>query len=71
MVKIWVLDSETCLKQQLKGRPKNMFSKPIIAYCRPKELLNAPMEHSTILSTFTKLLPGFKIFVLFIFEWLL
>ena len=30
---------------------KNCFSRPIITSCRSKELQNAQMEHSAILST--------------------
>ena len=46
-----------------------MFSRPIIALCRSKVLQNAPVEHSAILLTCTKLPPVFKTYVLSIFEW--
>ena len=66
--------SKTCLvKPVLSGHSKedqkNMFSRTIIAKCRSKGLQNAPLEHSAILLTCTKLLPVFKTFVLSIFEW--
>ena len=48
-----------------------MFSRPIIEKCRSKILQIAPVEHSAILLTCTKLPPVFKTFVLSIFECLL
>ena len=62
-------DSKTCLKQPLKKKTKNWFSRQIIAKCRSKVLQNAPREHSAILSTFIKLPIVSKTFVLSIFEW--
>ena len=66
---IHLLYSITCLKQQLKMKTKNLFSRPIITQFRSKVLQNAPREHSAIISTCIKLSFVFKTFVLSIFEW--
>ena len=63
--------SKTYLKQPLKRKTENWFSRPINTLCRSKVLQNAPREHSAILLTCIKLPFVFKIFVLSIFEWLL
>ena len=48
--------------------PKYVFNTDNRLY-RSKVLQNAPMEHSAVLLTFSKLPPGFKTFILSIFEW--
>ena len=64
------LYSKTCVKQPLSKRPKNWFSRPIIAhYAGQKYCRMLKGEHSTILLTFIKLPFVIKIFVLSIFEW--
>ena len=60
--------SKTCLKRPPKRRPKYMFSRHIVTLCRLKVLQNAPVEHSAISLTCTKLPPVFKTFVLSNFE---
>ena len=40
--KVSYIYSKTCLKQPLKKKTENWFSRPIIAYCRSKVLQNAP-----------------------------
>ena len=57
--------SRTCLKQPLKEKTKNLFSRQFIAYYRSK----GPLEHCAILFTFIKLPFDIKIFVMSIFEW--
>ena len=57
--------SKTCLKRQLK-KEDQLWLNAGQKYCR---MLQG--EHSAILSTFIKLPFIIKIFVLFIFEWLL
>ena len=61
--------SKTCLKQPLKKKTKNCFSRQIIAKCKSKVLQNAPREHFAILSTFIKVPFVFKTFILSFFEW--
>ena len=48
------INSKTCLRRPLK-KTKKWFSRPIITYCKSKELQNAQREHSAILLTFIKL----------------
>ena len=61
--------SKTCLKQPLKKKTTNWFSKQIVSQCRSKYCRMLPLEHSAILLIFIKLPFVIKIFVLSIFEW--
>ena len=61
--------SKTYLKRPLKRRPKNRFSRLIIATYRSEVLQNAPMEHSAVLLTCIKIPNSFQAFALSIIEW--
>ena len=63
--------SKTCLKGPLKKKTKIGFQDQLLLNAGRKYCRMFQGEHSAILLTFIKLPFVIKIFVLFIFEWLL